>query len=850
MSTRRRPGDDFDREIRAHLELETARLIDAGVPPDEARAQAVRAFGNVTRVRERYYERGRTMWLDQLRQDFHCAVRSLRRYPLAAAVAVVSLAGGIGGTTVTLMVRDIVFRNPPPLYQDPSQLSRIQAGTPARPIMPLGSPVPAGLFRRWLGAVDVPLGAAGPQRNLDVRAGDRTVATAVRGATPGLFELLGAAPELGRFFAPTPAAADAAAPVVLSYRAWDRLFDRRTDAVGQTIWIRNQPHTVIGVLPHRFWFGDMNSPVWTALDVRTLAADDGLDVVARRPAGMSERMLETRLAGGVAEYVRGLPSAERELRVKASGVGGTPSGKQMAFILPYILAASVLLTLLIACANVAILMIAQWTAREHEIAIRASIGASRSRIVRTLLTESVLIAALGGAVGVGATLALRAWIISSSPGAGADDQFMDLSINPFLFLQIAVVTVFAGVTAGLAPALYETRRLHANPLRSLGASDRVRQRWRHALVVAEISVTVALFVETAAMIDGYLRVRKSELGYATRPLIVVSVENPAGLAIGPTMDALTQVPGVAAVAGGTVVPFRGSGRTVAVAAGGRAVRADRSAITTGFFTTLGVAMRAGRSFAATDSPAARVVIVNETAARQLFPAGGVVGRRLWIEGTPHDVVGVVADYALGPAQAAGAFPKIFVPLPADTANLRSLNFLVRTESESGPLVQPLRRQAQQATAGASVLGAFTFDEILTIIGQEMLIGTAPLVPLIAIGSLLTTAGIYGVLAFAITRRSRELAVRMALGAMPRDIVRLVTAHTVRLAGAGAGLGIGFTFVLSRVVRASGGAGSIFDPAPAAFAWPVVALIVLAAAATWIPSRRAVKIDPAAVLKAI
>jgi len=850
MSTRRRPGDDFDREINAHLELEIARLEAEGMTPADARAEARRTFGSVTRARERYYERGRLLWLDQLRQDVRSGVRSLRRYPLAATVAIVSLAGGIGAATVTLLVRDLVFYKPPPLYRHPAELSRVQVGTPDRPIMPLGSPVPADLYRRWTGDTGVPLAAAGAQHTREVRAGNRTAAFPVRGATPGLFELVGVGAELGRLF-PANAAGEPARPVVIGYRVWDRLFDRRPDAIGQTIWIQNQPHTVIGVLPRRFWFGEMNSPIWTTLDVASLRADEGLDVVARRTAGMSERALETRLAAGLAEYVQTLPAADRRLRLKASGIGGTPLGKQVSFILPYVLAVCVLLTLLIACANVAILMIAQWTAREHEIAVRAAIGGSRARIVRTLLAESVIIAGLGGFVGAGTTLALRTWIVLRS-GGGADDQFMDLSIDPMLFVQIALITLLAGLAAGVAPALYETRRLHTNPLRSLTTSDRVRQRWRHALVVAEITVTVALLVVTAAMIGGYQRVTSAEMGFATRPLINVSVENPSGVAIGPTLEALKQVPGVVAVAAATGMPFRGGGRAVPVAAdaSATAVMAERSAITTGFFAALGVTMRSGRALGAADTPAARVVVVNEALARRLFPGGGPVGRHVWIDAAPHDIVGVVADYAVSPLQTAGAFPKIFVPLPEDTPNLRSLGFIVRAAADPAPLVQPLRRQAPAATAGTNVTSAYTFDDIRIVIGKEMLAGTAPLIPLITIGSLLTTAGIYGVLAFAIARRSRELAVRMALGALPRDIFRLVTAHTVRLAATGAALGTGLTFALSRLVRASGGAGSIFDPSPSAFLWPLIVLVALAGVATWIPSRRAARIDPAAVLKTI
>jgi predicted permease len=852
MSTRRRPGDDFDREIAAHLEHEIARLIEHGVPPDEARAQAARAFGNITRARERYYERHRVLWLDHLRQDLRCAVRSLRRYPLAATVAVVSLAGGIGAATVTLLVRDVVFRNPPPLYVEPSQISRVQVGTPDRPIMPLGSPVPAAVFRRWRESIDLPLAAAAPAQLRDVRAGDRTIPTPVRAVTAGLFELLGVGAELGRLLPAASARAGASSPALLSYRAWDRLFDRRDDAIGRTIWVEREPYTVVGVLPRRFWFSEMNSPIWTALDVGAMPSAAGLEVVARRPAGMTEQALVARLSIDLAEYAASLPAAERQLRLKTSDIGGTPSGKQMAPILPYVLATAVLLTLLIACANVAILMIAQWTAREHEIAIRASIGASRGRIIRTLLTESVLVAALGGACGVGVTLLLRAWIVSRGGGPG-DDQFMDVSINPAIFLQAALITILTGVIAGVAPALYETRRLHANPLRTLATSDRVRQRWRHALVIGEITITLALFVVTAAMIDAYRRVRAGELGFATRPLATASIENPAGVAIGPTLGALGTVPGVASVAAATAMPFRrtgagGTARVAADAAGANAVAADRAAITPAFFSTLGVAMREGRAFTESDTPASRVVILNETAARRVLGGAPAAGNRVWIGDASYDVVGVVADYAINPVQSYGSFPKVFVPLPVDSTNLRRLNVIIRAAADPGPLIQPLRRAAEAATAGTHFESGFTFDDLLTVGAREMLVATAPLFPLNAIGTLLSTMGIYGVLAFAMARRSREFAVRMALGAGPRDIVRLLGVHAIRLAATGTAVGAGITFGLSRLVRASGGAGSIYDPAPAAFILPVLAILALAAIAAWLPSRRALRINPSTLLR--
>ena len=199
--------------------------------------------------------------------------------------------------------------------------------------------------------------------------------------------------------------------MILSHRVWQELFDQRTDAIGRVFWIDDEAHTIIGVMPERFWFSDMDSPIWTTLDPRTLAPDARVGVVVRRPAGASHAALEARLQNGLADYAQQLPAGQRQLALRASGLEGTPIGHQMSFVLPYVLGTAVLLTLLIACANVAILMIAQWTAREHEIAIRASIGATRGRIVRSLLTESVLVAACSGILGVCVTFALRGWIV-------------------------------------------------------------------------------------------------------------------------------------------------------------------------------------------------------------------------------------------------------------------------------------------------------------------------------------------------------------------------------------------------------------------------------------------------------
>jgi putative ABC transport system permease protein len=851
MSTRsrlrRRDADDFAREIACHLELEIDRLVASGIPPEQARLIARRRFGNVTAVRERFHERGRTLWLDHLFHDVRCAARNIRRYPVAGLVAIASLAGGIGATTVTLTVRNAVFRKPPPLYRDPAQLSRVQTARPDRPILPAGNPVPGSLYALWSGTSSYPMAAALSLGSRDLRTGDRTGLAPVRAVTPDFFAVLGVNLALGRGFSSAASERAGPLPAVLSYRLWQTLFDARSDVVGQTIWIDERPHTVIGVLPARFWFSEMTSPIWTRLDASTLTADDSVAMIVRRPAGVREERLAAQLQSGLVTFGSRLPAAQRELRLQVSGIEGTPVGRQVSFVLPYLLAASVALTLLIACANVAILMIAQWTAREREIAIRASIGASRGRIIRGLLTESVLVAILGGAFGMCVTFALRGLVVQRA----GDAAFFDLSIDPVILVQAAAVTLLTGIVTGIAPALYETRRLQANPLRTVASSDRVRQRWRHVLVVFEITVTVALLVETATMIDGYQRARQAEIGFPVAPLLSARVENPKGVPTTQTLEALGSVPGVAAVAASTGVPLGMVAPSTSVgtdASGSRSVTAERAAISPGFFDVLGVTLRAGRPFAASDSVSARAVIINQALANRLFPGAEAVGQRVWLQQTAYDVIGVVADYANNPLQPGGWSLRVFLLLPAASTDIRRVQFVMRAFGDPAPMVQPIRRRALGVAPGTIVPSAYTFEQILDVMGQEILVGTAPLFPLIAIGMFLTASGIYGVLAFAVTRRSRELAIRIAIGATSGDITKLVGGHGLRLVATGALLGGGLTFGLARIVRAGGGAGGVFDPRPPAFVVPIALVLAVGMLAMWIPSRRARRIDPAALLK--
>jgi predicted permease len=843
----RRSEDDFAREIDAHLALEADRLIADGVDPAEARDRARRAFGNVTRAQERFHEARRIGWLEDLWRDVRSAWRNVRRNPISAAVIVLSLAGGIGAATIALVVRNVIFYNPPPLYQAPDELAKVQAAPRDRPILPAGSDPPAALVTRWREVLGDRLAASIAGRPAEMARHGGVDQVVVRAVTPNLFALLGIRPEVGRLF--DPGRSGVAGEAVLGYGMWQQAFGGRADIAGTTIRLNGRPVTIVGVAPQRFWFSGMGDQLWVAVDPRLIPGDTDLEVIVRRRPGMSNAALTATLQRGLDAHNRERAPNAPALHMRVSPVRGTPMGAQMSLALPYIFGFAVTLILFLGCANAAILLIAQWTARETDTAVRSSLGAGRGRLIRALLTEAVLLSTTAGVGSVLAALGVRWWIATRS---GSDQTMFDLSIPPHVIGNALLISIGAGMLAALAPALYETARLQTNPLRGLQASDRTRHRWSNALVIAEISVTVGLLVMTTSMVTAYQRIRNARFGFDTSHIAVTILTNPNGIAVRPLLDRARAVPGVRTAAMAVNVPLFGgrSRQDVATnAAGDGATRVETTAITSDFFATFAVAMREGRAFDEHEGPESGVAIINETLAQRLFGRGPFAGRQLWIDNVPHAVVGVVRDYATSWTEFDAVTPKAFVPLAPQHQAARGLVLVAQADGNPTALLQPLQRAIR--TAGdrdTAVTSSYTYSGMLGIISNEWLVSIAPLGALVAIGIALTAAGIYGMLAFAIARRTRELAVRVALGATARDQAALISGRSARLVAIGAGGSLGFAFLLAQIARVTGGAGSYMDPPWTAFVLPVLIMAVVAAIATWLPMRRARRIDPSILLR--
>jgi predicted permease len=781
------------------------------------------------------------LWWDQLRQDARAAIRSIAKSPLACLVAVISIAGGIGATTATLTLRNAIFYNPPPLYAQPSELSRLEISTAER----RRAGIPGALYETWMADElwQGRMAAATAARGAEIRVGDRVETRPLRAATADLFAILGVSLALGRTF-PTTSDTDGPPPLIISFAVWQTLFDGRPDVLGTTVWVGQRAHTVIGVTPERFWFGSLQAPLWTNLPREDAAVQPALDVVVRRPRQLSTAAAAAQLQHSAEPYRQRQPAAARDVRVVASGIGGTGLGDQMAVVIPYLVGGAVFLTLLISCANVAILMFARWTGREREMAIRSSLGAQRGRVVQLLLTESVLLSICGGVLGVCTTFALRGVFVRNMRGSAS----LDLSIDSMILLQSAAVTILAGILAGIAPAMYETRRLQANPLRLIATSDRARQRWRHTLVVLEISVTVALMVVAAGQIDASRRMLTSDMGFPTAPLMTARVENPGGVDVNRVLDVLRAMPAVESAGAGTALPMAGGAPTerVSAAPGSIALAAERVSITPAYFTTLGVPMRAGRTFTAADAQGPpRVAIINQTLARQLWGDRDVVGDRITAGGNAYEIVGIVAGYASGPMRR--PVPRYYLPFASEPAPAR-LQVVVRARDNPRPLVTRIRQEVRHLGPTYAVPTAFALDDVIEIGAREILVFAVALSPLLAIGAFLTATGIFGVLAFALARRAKELALRIALGASRREVVRVVAVHTLGLLTIGSALGVAVTWGLSRMVGTAGDSSSFGTPGWEAFAIPVLIVLGVGALASWIPITRAIRIDPAMLLK--
>jgi macrolide transport system ATP-binding/permease protein len=868
-----RRENDLDMEIRNHLDLAIRERIERGETPEQARSNALREFGNVGLVKEVT----RDIWgwtsLDRLGQDLRFGWRMLRKNPGFSLIAILTLALGIGANTAIFTLLDKVLIRPLPVEQ-PRQLVVFAKDASGAPVS-FSYPMFADL-RANSGSLSGL--SAYTQQPFSLSDGGQTERVIGQIVSGNYFEVLGVRPALGRFFLSEEDRAPGTHPVtIISYGLWQRRFGSDPAVIGKTISLNAYQYTVIGIAPREFTgttrgtINDVYVPVMMQVQAqpgRNSKLEDRnsgwLNVFGRLKPETSRAQAQAALTAITAEAKRALPrSTDPAAIILVDGSRGF-IGRITDLTLPLKLLMGVVgLVLLIACANIANLLLARSAVRRKELAIRLAIGASRWRIVRQLLTESMILAAIGGSAG----LLVAVWMTRLLLGFQEQTNFVPRSLDGSLDGRVLWFTfglsLLTGLVFGLAPALSATRAQFATALKEDSQLVSGSARWlspRHILVVVQIALSLVVLIGAGLCVQSLRRLQAIDPGLEPAKVLTASFDlnlNRYNEARGQEFFAkLTErvaaLPGVESVSLARGVAFTAFVWLRSATIEGyqpqpnERLAFDFNVITPNHFRTLGTPLVRGREFTPQDSAdAPRVVIVNEATARRYWPNEEAVGKRVKYGNIDHfaEVVGVVRN-TRDKGLIIDPRPAIYIPLQQQY--MGDLTLHVRTASESSTMLAALRREAQALDAQLPVFNLMTLaDQKDGLLYAERM--AAILLTLFSsLALLLAAIGLYGVLSYAVTQRTRELGIRRALGAQAGDVLRLVIGQGMKLTLIGLVLGLAAAFALTRLLEKLLFGVSPTDPLT--FAVIVLVLAAVAFVACWVPARRAAKVDPLTALR--
>jgi len=872
MSRRKRMLQQLDDEIREHIETETQDNIARGMSPEEARYAAVRKFGNVTRVKEDTREVWSFVWLEQLLQDVRFAVRMLCKSPGFTAVAIFTLALGIGANSAMFsVVNGILLRSLP--FKEPSRLVTVLDTKPSKGVDWLY--VSPNRFEEWVRR-NTTFDQIAAAENCFFKLENHGAPILLQGgcATASFFPMLGVQPFLGRLFTPEEDRPGGNTVAVLSYGCWKEKFGGDPAAIGKTIrrTANDAEFTIIGVLPADFKFATEDFALWAPIntDPNYRDRDDHhLLVFARLKDGVTLPQAQAQMDGVAQQLASEYPTTSAGWGITVRPLQRFYSGVRNIRQTLWVLLAAVGFLLLIACANVANLLLARATVRRKEIAVRLAVGATRSRLVQQLMTESLLLGVMGGATGFllarlafKSMMAVAPYIPSFRPNAIQMDNEV---------LAFATVTaIVASVAFGLTPAL-RTSRLDLNDaLRDAGRGTRGNRRdrlTRSLLVTSEIALAVVLVGGAGLLIESYRNLQTDRLGFNPNNILVSTFccldeahyRTPSDTSAYYTQlfERLRELPGVESVSGTDDLPlrqFQGAGSAFEVqgrpaAEPGSEPTADFFLVEPRYFETMQIPLLRGRSFTDHDNEhSASVVLINKSLAQRLWPDQDPIGQQLRpLVGDPsprwYRIIGVVADAkqrGLGTEQRSTIYRTIY------QSTARYTFVLVRTHPD------PLSMAAAVKNTIASLDRGLAFGVVQTLdqqLAQSVSTQRFSMTLLALFGGLalsLAAIGVYGVTAYTAAQRTHEVGVRRALGAQPADIVKLVLGEGLRLSLVGVVVGIACALALTRVMRNLLYGVSTTDPIT--FFTVSAVLVGVALAACYLPARRAARVDPIVALR--
>jgi predicted permease len=861
---------DVDDELAFHIAMRVERNVALGMTPDAAQREAERRFGDVGTVRHelvRHDERrrqseGRREYLRDFLQDLRFGWRALRRAPGFAIAATLTLALGIGANAAIFSVVNAIVLRPLP-YREPDRLVSIGTGSAGEFL---------GLRERLHSFSQI--GVWVPQTH-PIDLGDETVRLEGAGLSTNMLAMLGVSPRLGRGFAEEEGEMGRNAVLLLSDGLWRERFGASPGVIGKRILLEGIPVTIVGVMPDHFHFPDATTRYWmpTAFN----RGNPGMTW------GVGDKHILGRLAPGVT-----LERARREVREVWPTLrhlnplwdpgaeyrrDAAPQPLQDSLVgttgrLLWMLFGCVLLVLLVGCVNVANLLLARATSRERELAVRTALGGGRGRLLRQLVTESLLLATLGASLGIGLAIAAVRWLVAAMPPG--IPRAAEISVNGTVVGFTAAVAVVTGIFFGIIPALRSTRIGQSASTVSIGrrtSHDAQHQRVSGVLVTAEVALAVVLVVAATLLVRSFAALRSVELGIDTSHVIAARITPPNESYRDSSRvtqlylqlrERLSALPGVATVAVTDKLPFGQVVWGVALRVQGQYEDAKhilpslghQLQVTPGYFQTMRLPILRGRAFTDADRGGQLpVAIVSESVARMFWPNGDALGKRI---GYPWDspwltIVGIVPDTKQDSLRDTSR-TSVYTPWEQSSLRYSSENWVVvRTHTDPAPFATAIRSVVRQLDRTVAVSDTRTMDAVVSDSVQKARF-TMLLVGAFAAAALLLGAiGIYGVMTYLVSQRTQEMGIRIALGATAGGVIGLVVGRAARLAALGALLGIVAALFATRWLGTLLYGVSATDSVT--FIAVPVGFLAIAVIASYVPAYRATRIDPVRALRA-
>ena len=872
---RKQSERDLERELRADLELEAAEQQQNGRSAEEARYAAQRALGNATLLKEEVREMWGWVFLERLKQDMTYALRGMRKSPGFTATAVLSLALGIGANTAIFSLIDAVLLRWLPV-RDPQELVQLtMRRTAAEPVESFAYPVVRALadhreiFSNLCGFSGARFG---------VGQGDSFESTSGAWVTGGYYATLGIQPAAGRLLTESDDRPGAIPVAVITDGYWQRKFGRNPLAIGQQILVEGKPVEIVGVSSGGFTganvgeTADITLPLGVLPQIqydKTYTLDSAawwLRVLARPQPGVSHTQVKARLAviwRPLGESVIPANGGSR-YRVEQSTLDAIPGGTgysdlRRQFRRPLlVLMAVVGLLLMIACANVANLLLARAAARQREIAVRLAIGASRARVVRQLLTESLLLSLLGAALGVALAWTGSRVLVNLLSGGRLHGVVLDVAPNWRVLLFTGAAASATGILFGLAPAFRGTAAGPAGALREKIAIS--RSRLAPLLVSTQVSLALLLLIGAGLFVSTLRNLHRVDAGFQGNGVLLVNADGSragyrgarAAAFYEELLQQIERVPGVESASFSLITPLSGGAISQQIAINGQPAGQQEilfNSVSRRYFETMGTAVALGREFTLRDHAGApRVAIVNQAFARRYLPEGGALGQRLTVGSTKlqeFEVAGIVRDSIYQSLREA-APPTVYVPLVqrAGTGGF-AVVFEVHATGSLAQVAAALRTSLQPMLPGAPVEVRTLTEQVERTLVQERLMATLA-ASFGILGLVLAVVGLYGLLAYTVARRTNEIGIRLALGAMRQDVLWMVIRQALILLGIGAAIGVPAAWAASRFVSSM--LFGVMGTDPLTTGAATAALAAAGLLAGFLPAWRAAQVDPMVALR--